>query len=325
MVGAAYYRELELLSQSEDVDQREDKYLQNISKDLLNSTTFNLVMHDIFMRYKTSSINGQEYVQDRGFAFESQLNVNTNFVLDKRLVDYRKDEMSSATPLMLFSPTIINDGRRLIIGSQPYGFMNGKIKENDRTGPENIEYLKLFKENLPASVNFISILRMNSTFPYILPMVTLPTQPEIQVMDAGIRDNYGTKSTMRYITAMEDWIKDNTSGVVLLELRDIQKDYDIEDHNNRLSIGERFIKPISNFYGNYHHSQEYNATELVDALEGSEIPVDVVTFVLRKDPSEMISLSWHLTQREKNDIKRIFNSDYNQSQMNFLIDLLKLQ
>jgi hypothetical protein len=144
-------------------------------------------------------------------------------------------------------------------------------------------------------------------------------------MDAGIRDNYGTKSTMRYITAMEDWIKDNTSGVVLLELRDIQKDYDIEDHNNRLSIGERFIKPISNFYGNYHHSQEYNATELVDALEGSEIPVDVVTFVLRKDPSEMISLSWHLTQREKNDIKRIFNSDYNQSQMNFLIDLLKLQ
>ncbi|MEO9531593.1 MAG: hypothetical protein ABJG68_14925 [Crocinitomicaceae bacterium] len=324
MVGASYYRELELLSQTEDVDQRDDKYLQNISKDLLNSTAFNMVMHDVFMRYKTSNINGQEYVQDRGFAFESQLNVNTEFVLDKRLIDYRKDEMRSTTPLMLFSPTIINDGRRLIMAAQPYGFMNGTIKPDEKTGPENIEYLKLFNENLASSVQFTSILRMNSTFPYVLPMVTLPTSPEIQVMDAGIRDNYGTKSTMRYITAMEDWIMENTSGVVLLELRDIQKDYDIEKHNNRLSLGERFIKPISNFYGNYHHSQEYNATELVDELESSNIPVDVVTFVLRKDPSEMISLSWHLTQREKNDIKRIFNSDYNQSQMNFLIDLLKL-
>ena len=324
MVGAAYYRELELLSQSQEIDQREDKYLQNISKDLLNSTAFNLVMHDIFMRYKTSTINGQEYIQDRGFAFESQLNVNTDFVLDKRLVDYRKDEIKSNTPLMLFSPTIINDGRRLLIGSQPYGFMNGTIKQNDKTGPENIEYLKLFNENLAQQIKYTSILRMNSTFPYVLPMVTLPTSPEIQVMDAGIRDNYGTKSTMRYITAMEDWIMENTSGVILLELRDIEKDYDVESHDNRLSLGERFIKPISNFYGNYHHSQEYNATELVDELESSQIPVDVVTFVLRKDPSEMISLSWHLTQREKNDIKRIFNSDYNQNQMNFLIDLLKL-
>lgn len=324
MVGSSYYRELALQEFSTDIDKSDNKYLNNISKDLLNSTAFNLVMHDMFFRYKTSSLNGQEYSQDRGFAFESQLNVNTDFVMDKRLVDYRKDEILANIPLMLFSPTIINDGRRLLIGAQPYGFMNGHPTQFG-DGPENVEFLKLFKENLPQSIKFTSVLRMNSTFPYILPMVTMPTKPEIQVMDAGIRDNYGTKSTVRYIEATQEWIKENTSGVVIVELRDIQKDYDIENHDNKLSLMERFVKPIGNFYGNYHHSQEYNATEMIELTRKSDFPIDVFTFVLRKDPSERISLSWHLTQREKNDIKRIFNNDYNQTQMKNLIDLLNLK
>lgn len=323
MVGASYYRELALEEMTTDMDKSDHHYLNNISKDLLNSTAFNLVMHDMFFRYKTSSLNGQEYSQDRGFAFESQLNVNTEHVMDKRLVDYRKDEMQANIPLMLFSPTIINDGRRLLIGAQPYGFMNGDPQQYEN-GPENIEFLKLFKQNLPQSVKFTSVLRMNSTFPYILPMVTLPTNPEIQIMDAGIRDNYGTKSTVRYIEATQNWIKENTSGIVIVEFRDIQKDYDVQHHDNNLSLMERLVKPIGNFYGNYHHSQEYNATEMIELSRKTDFPLDVVTFVLRKDPSERISLSWHLTQREKNDIKRIFNNDYNQSQMHKLIDLLHL-
>lgn len=325
MVGASYYRELDLLSQSDKIDPLSSEYLNNISKDLLNSTAFNLVMHDVFFRYKSSTLNGQSYTQDRGFAFETQLNVNTNYVLDKRLVDYRKPEIQSITPLMIFTPTIVNDGRRLIMASQPYGFMNGKNKYNSIEGPENVEFLKLFKSNLPQSVKFTSVLRMNSTFPYILPMVTLPSTPEIQIMDAGIRDNYGTKTTVRYISALHDWLAEYTSGVIVVELRDIQKDYDIEAHSDRMSLSQRFIKPLGNFYGNYHHSQEYNATELFDGIQSDDVPVDIVTFVLRKDPSDKISLSWHLTQREKNDIKRIFNNGNNKVEMDKLIDLLKLQ
>jgi hypothetical protein len=204
----------------------------------------------------------------------------------------------------------------------PYGFLNNKYPVNETDGPENVEYLKLFKGIRPQSIRYTSVLRMNSTFPYVLPMVTLPTSPEIQIMDAGIRDNYGTKSTVRYIDALSDWLEEHTSGVVIVEIRDIQKDYDIEN-TERMTLGQRFVKPIGNFYGNYHHSQEYNANELIQNAQTEEVPIEVVTFVLRSDPSDMISLSWHLTQREKNDIKRIFKNDYNQNQMDILIDLLK--
>ena len=322
MIGASYYRELSLLAQTDSaVNPLDDKHLKNISKDLLNSVAFNLVMNDVFMRFKKKTIDGQTYVQDRGFSFEAQLNENTDHVLNKRLIDYRRPEQYSQIPLMLFTPTIINDGRRMLIGSQPYGFMNGKIDLDIPGGPENVEFIKLFKPNFGYAVKFTSALRMNSTFPYILPMVTLPTKPEIQVMDAGIRDNYGTKSTVRYIQGMEDWLAENTSGVVVVEIRDIQKDYDITE-DKRMTLSKRFMRPIGNFYGNYHHSQEFNSTELIDAVNQDKLPVEVITFVLRKDPSEMISLSWHLTQREKNDIRRIFNNDYNQNQMDKLIDLL---
>ncbi|UKN02547.1 patatin-like phospholipase family protein [Paracrocinitomix mangrovi] len=324
MIGASYYRELELLSQTMEINPADEAYLKNISKDLLNSVSFNLVMNDIFMRFKKKTFpNGQSYVEDRGYSFEAQLNENTEHILaHKRLVDYRRPEMSGQTPLMLFTPTIVNDGRRLLIGSQPYGFMNGPLENKKFMGPENVEFIKLFDANVGQSVKFTSVLRMNSTFPYILPMVTMPTEPEIQIMDAGIRDNYGTKTTIRYLKGMKEWIKENTSGVVLVEIRDIQKDYDMVTDGN-MSLVQRFFKPVTNFYGNYHHSQEYNATELVETIEEEGFPVDVVTFVLRKDPSEMISLSWHLTQREKNDIRRIFNNEYNQNQMEYLIDLLK--
>lgn len=323
MIGASYYRELYLRSKTSNIDPANDVYLENISKDLLNHVSFSLATHDLFLRYKKVEIDGKTHLQDRGYAFEQQLNENTDFVMDRKLGEYAAPEEAGKIPIMYFSPTIINDGRRLIISSQPSSFLNGRDLYAEKSGPENVEFLKLFADNDPLNVKFTSVLRMNSTFPYILPMVTLPTSPEIQVMDAGIRDNYGTKTTVRYLAAIEDWLAENTSGVVLVEIRDINKDYDMEN-TGELSLFNRITRPIGNFYGNYHHAQEYNASELVENISCEAVPVDVVTFVLRNDPSEMISLSWHLTQREKNDIKNIFRNEYNQKELNKLIDLLNL-
>lgn len=322
MIGASYYRQLFLDAQKSEMDLSQEKYLTNISKDLLNRVAFNIATHDIFLRYRKFNLEGKEYLKDRGYSFETQLNENTEFVMDKELNDYFMPEYKSRIPLMIFSPTIINDGRRMIIGSQPYGFLNGPYIKNKVEGPENVEYTKLFAKNQAGKTRFTTVLRMNSTFPYILPMVTLPTKPEIQVMDAGIRDNYGAKTTVRYIKALEAWLKENTSGIVLVEIRDINKDYDI-DTAAKLTLFDRLMKPLSNFYGNYHHAQEFNSIELIESIQSSDLPIELITFQLRKDPSEMISLSWHLTQREKNDIKRIFQNEKNQTQLEYLIDLLE--
>ncbi|NOQ72240.1 MAG: hypothetical protein GQ574_09580 [Crocinitomix sp.] len=321
MIGAAYFREVYAATSFEERLTKKELYSENISKDLLNKVAFNLASHDIFLRYRKFEEKGEVYLKDRGFSFEEQLNNNTDGMLDKTLADFVQPEFNSEIPLMIYSPTIINDGRRMIIGSQPYSFLNGTSFKNKNLGPENIEFIKLFKNNRAMDVRYTSIIRMNSTFPYILPMVSLPTQPEIHVMDAGIRDNYGTKSTVRYIAALQDWLSENTSGVVIMEIRDINKDYDISD-DGEFSLFDRVIKPASNFYGNFYQAQEFNSNELIEGISCEDLPIDVLTFVLRKDPLEKIALSWHLTQREKNDIKRTFQNEKNQKELKKLIDLL---
>ena len=321
MIGAAYFREIYSTTSFEERLTKKETYLDNISKDLLNKVAFNLAAHDIFLRYRKFVYNGEKYLKDRGFTFEEQLNKNTDNLLDKSLGDFVTPEFNSEIPLMIYSPTIINDGRRLIIGAQPYAFLNGTNFENKGLGPENIEFIKLFGRNHALEVKYTSVIRMNSTFPYILPMVSMPTTPEIHVMDAGIRDNYGTKTTMRYVVSFQEWLKENTSGVVIVEIRDINKDYDMAG-NGEFSLFDRITKPASNFYGNFYQSQEFNSNELIENNSCENLPIDVITFVLRKDPEEKIALSWHLTQREKNDIKRTFQNEWNQNELNKLIELL---
>jgi hypothetical protein len=324
MIGASYYRELHYLSRTDpSIDLTDSVYLDNVSKDLLNSVGFNLASHDVFLRFKSMEIDGKTYLMDRGYAFEQQLNFNTGNILDKHLEDYAVPEYLSEMPQMIFTPTIINDGRRMIISPQPMAFLNGTDFHKKTIGPENVEFTKLFENNDAMRVKFTSVIRMNSTFPYILPMVSLPTKPEVLVMDAGIRDNYGSKTTIRFIKGIEKWLAKYTSGVVVVEMRDISKDYDLEN-DQPLSLFEKLLTPVSNFYGNFQHSMEYNAEELFESGYSGTVPVERVTFVLRRDPSEKISLSWHLTQREKNDIKRIFKSEHNTRQVAKLLELLNL-
>ncbi|MCH2235981.1 MAG: patatin-like phospholipase family protein [Crocinitomicaceae bacterium] len=322
MVGASYFRELSILDEEGTVDKLESVYSNNISKDLLNCMSSNLATHDLFMRYKRVEYEGERYLKDRGYSFEYQLNENTGFIMDKTMADYENAEANSEIPMMVFTPTIINDGRRLLLSTQPMGFVNGREYDPNGAGPENIEYLKLFEDNNPENLRFTTAIRMNATFPYILPMVSLPTQPATQVMDAGIRDNYGTKLTVRYIDGMKEWIQHNTSGVVIVEIRDIHKDYDMYETGD-LTIIDKIIRPIGNFYNNFHHAQEFNSSELINVMDG--LPIDIISFTLRKNPEEKIALSWHLTNREKLNIKRIFQNADNQESLKKLIDLLGLQ
>ena len=69
-------------------------------------------------------------------------------------------------------------------------------------------------------------LRMNASFPYISPFIELPTSPAIEVMDAGLSDNFGTSDALRFITTFEKWIKENMNKIekefneVLMEMRE---------------------------------------------------------------------------------------------------------
>lgn len=309
MVGASYYRELLLnynLNKISLRDLHSENYLRKISMDLLNHVSITIATNDIFIRYQTVRDGKKKYTKDRGYAFEWQLMQNTDSVFDKRLIDYKSPVENGYIPPMIFSPTIINDGRRLLISSQDIAFMTSPISKdqylNDKS-IENVEFRRLFKEQDGDSLWFTSAIRMSATFPYILPMVSLPAYPHMEIMDAGIRDNYGVKVSMLYLYKLQKWINENTSGVIVVNIRDTKKDYSITP-TDRYSLFDRLFRPLGNFYSNFPRTQDYNQDELMQlGHHWMEVPFNVVNFYLKENPKEKISLSWHLTNREKKIIR----------------------
>lgn len=326
MVGAAYYRQLHLLyDQGKISDPFDQQYRDKMGADLLNKLSFAASTNDIFFRYQKEMVDGKTYTKDRGLAFESQLHMNTDHIMDVDLGYYQKYEELAQVPLMIFTPTIVNDGRRLLICSQPLTFLTQGVQGPSRFSKsyENIDYLSYFSGNDVMDVRFSSVLRCSATFPFVMPMVTMPTSPEIQLMDAGLRDNYGGKITMEYLHELNSWIKANTSGVIIVQIRDTKKVLDNESYQ-QVSLLNKFTLPFGNMYSNFPRTQDFDQEELLKiGSKQFDFPVDLISFNLRENSKDRISLSWHLTTQEKRKIERAFNSRRNQYSLKQLKKLLK--
>ncbi|MES2628645.1 MAG: hypothetical protein V4616_06715, partial [Bacteroidota bacterium] len=188
---------------------------------------------------------------------------------------------------------------------------------------ENLSFDHLLKGHKPEKLKFTSALRMSATFPYIMPSASLPTQPKLDIMDAGMRDNFGLTTTIPFISIFHKWIEENTSGVYVIQLRDLEKKARFDPTINT-SFGARVVGPLGSVYGNIFNTHNYAQDEMEDQMRRwIKIPFDLITVELKQVENSPISLSWHLTEFEKlfirkgmefpinkepvNRIRRIFN------------------
>jgi hypothetical protein len=321
LIGAAYIRELQhLRKQGQAINFNSKEHINNISDDLLNPIAFSLASNDLFLQLNKFKDNNNEYTNDRGYAFEKKLNENTNGLLDKRMADYTDLEKEATIPMLILSPTVINDGRRLLISSQPISYLTYNAPtEKIYSQPliEEIEYSRFFEEQDAMNLKFTSALRMNSTFPYIMPLVSMPTLPTIEIMDAGARDNFGLKTTIKFIYNFSDWIQEYTSGVVIIQTNERSKQIKIKDTRHR-SITETLTAPVGSLYENLFNIQNYNNDELLNyANKWFDKNINLISFEIETKENP-ISLSWHLTKGEKLSIIDALQSTKNQSSLKTL-------
>lgn len=313
MWGAAYYRELHRQSLvNENVIPRDSIYLERIGSEVLNNVALSFALHDWLIRTRKFNYAGESYTKDRGLAFERKFSLNTLGVLDKKMSDYAKQEANADIPQFILSPTIANDGKRLLISSLPVSYLTSPHYTNHlRTDitVESVDYRKLLDKQNPDSLRFLSALRMSSTFFYVLPNVTLPTEPSVEVLDAGIRDNSGMFNTIRFLNAHADLLNEHTSGVVVIQIHDKYK-----KTKYAVSRGRSFLRtlsaPLNAVYGNYLNIQNYTQDEILSHTASRINAMDVVRFELMTEEEDDISLSWRLTKKEKNRIKKaVYRTD----------------
>ncbi|TXC81354.1 patatin-like phospholipase domain-containing protein [Luteibaculum oceani] len=322
MLGQSYFREIKLRTQQGHDIQAPLNYYPKLGKDILNPIAFSLVTNDLFIRYQRIKDNDFSYVKDRGYAFEKAFNENTNYFLDKRMGDYTMPERKAEIPMMIITPSIVNDARKLLIASNPVGYLTTNPDEESRPLLENIEMAHLLAASQPLDLKFTSALRMSSTFPYILPSVTLPTYPGIDVIDAGLRDNYGLTTSIAFASEFEDWIARNTSGVIFLQMRDLQKVASVNKNINSTFL-KKLISPLETVYGNIFNVHNFNQDQIWKQFtSGSKIKAETVIITLQRSRKDKISLSWHLSQKEKQYITQSLQEPGNYPEIENLLNKL---
>lgn len=327
LIGAAYFRDLCLRNfTGEKLDYYERKYVGNMAKDLLNPLVFSLVSNDMLLRMGKYNDGRYTYEADRGLSFEQSLRQNLGGILNRPLAHYRNPERDGLIPMMFVVPAIVNDGRRLYISAQDISYMT---REHSHLGitPENrpvrgVEWTRYFEGADARRLAFSSALRMNATFPYIMPNITLPTEPQIQVMDGGLNDNFGVSDALKFAWVFRDWISRETSGLVLVCIRDTPRERPFRA-NSRDSWFSRLINPVGSVYTNWARNQDYS-NDLQAAYLGKtlEVPMEMLYFQYLEDADLLenpasktenrASLSWHLTDFEKASIESSIHRRPNQ-------------
>ena len=307
MLAATYFRELSRLKMNgARIDLQDKKYLDNISKDLLNPVFSSLITRDLISPSQKFSYNHHRYVKDRGYAFEEKLNSNTDYVLDKPIGFYTDDEKLARIPLLILNSTITRDFKKMMISSQPISFMmqaSFRDSTTQITGPDAVDFGAFFKNKDPMNLRLLTALRMNATYPYVLPAVWLPSKPIIDVMDAGLRDNSGAEISYRFLNVFKDWINENTRGILLIQVRSRKKG-SWDNGYKPGGISDIISNPFTMIQSNWFTLQDYFQEDELSYLQntfGNRFHRVSFMYVPQNAEGEA-PLNFHLTASEKKEV-----------------------
>lgn len=328
MLGLGYYRELYLRQQlGLCANPYSEEYQNNIAKDVLNKIWTAVITNDLYYPLQMRTIDSISYVLDRGMMMEVAFNENTEHILDKPLSAYSSFEENAVIPLNILTAVNVLDSRKMLISSQPISYMmKGFSKRNNKIDYEidAIDFGRFFKDNQAYNLRYTTALRMNASYPLILPAVSLPSTPKIDVADAGFVDNFGIDLTVRFLSVFKDWINENTSGVVIVQIRDSPKKDEIYNFEYR-KMFQKLFASFGSLSENLTIKQDYQHDYMLENLnEVLKNKLQVIRFEYEPlKTQKKASLSFHLAKRELDNIKQSAKNANNQKSLNQAISILK--
>lgn len=330
MMGAAYWRSLHDAHNTGQVNNVYNAdYQENIAKDLLNSIIFSLASVDMISPFNKISLAGYSYTKDRGYAMEQEMIRNTEGILDKKLGDYKHKEANGVVPMTVINGTIVNDGRRLMMCAQPVSYLTqSEYDVNNAAYPaiDGVDFATFFAEQNPYNLRLPTALRMTATFPYILPVVRLPSSPEINVMDAGLRDNFGIELSNRYLHVMRKWIKENTSKVIMLQIRDTRQ-YEIFPPSSMNTLGKMLADPLTVIQNKWEPFQSYGQGYTRDYIKeyfGDQLEYVTLQYI-PEGGKKAAALNFHVTTKEQADILQSLNHPLNKKEIEKLLKAVGME
>ena len=332
MTGAAYYRELFFRQQTGQLSEEGPiwniRYAQPMCKDLLNRVSMKIAT-GLFLPVDKEEVLGKWYYADRGWSFDDQLARNLPVLKGRRLGDYTQAELTAVVPQMIFSPVIINDGRKLYVSAMPSSYLTRHFDysaDTLTTAVTGVDLMRFFAGHGASNLQFTTALRMNASFPFITPYVRMPSHPSMVLMDAGLADNYGLETTLRYLNHFGPWYVQNTDSVLLLQIRDSPaSSLGVEEYTPSGWVSQ-LLDPIGGtynaYYGTTDHMNEQYKYHMQRNLAG-KMGYACFQYATPDTQSIRASLSWHLTPKEVEAIEATLKAPSNLAAFQSVADFLK--
>jgi len=238
MVGAAFWR-----AAQEQLDHRQ--LARVVSSDSLSPVVRQLVFRDVPLAFVPFSRH-----RDRGRALQdawaanltSKVPTGANVLpLSTPVAKLAGDESRGDWPFLVFSPMLVEDGRRLIVSNLDLSTVTDhemRWLSHLEPGPPPSMSMKpvtsvasrsayALAELDPGSLDRLELgtaARMSASFPFVSPAVALPTDPERRVVDAGYYDNYGVELACSWLRLLlqkhRDDLRARLDGILVIQIRD---------------------------------------------------------------------------------------------------------
>ncbi|HET8573483.1 MAG TPA: patatin-like phospholipase family protein [Edaphocola sp.] len=307
MIGAAFWRAIH----TENLDTPlkniySHEFQKDIGEDLLNAIVFSMATVDFISPFNKIIVNGNRYGKDRGYAFDQELGHITGGLLDKTIGDYQRVVARGRSPMMIVSGTIINDGRKLMMSSQPISYLTRAGYNADDKKPviDAVDFGRFFSKEDPMKLKLASALRMSATFPVILPVVKLPARPDMNIMDAGLRDNYGMETSLRYLHSLRTWMLSHCGNIIFLQIRDT-REAQPEEPDSKLSFREMISDPLFAIQQKWSSFQTFSQTYLQDDAYDNYPAGRFHKIILEFEPRKKernVALNFHLSDQDKKEL-----------------------
>lgn len=191
--------------------------------------------------------------------------------LGRPLESFAADERMGWRPSLVYTPMMVEDGRRLLVSNLDMAFATRNVgglliepssrkierpaiqggdfdlsihEEDEVFSLSAVEFFRLF----PRAHDFraTTAIRMSASFPWVSPAVNLPTLPPRRVVDAAYYDNYGVNLSALWLSKMSSWLQEHTSGVLVVQIRDkvsqgARTEIDFDRLSGRESLLDRLL------------------------------------------------------------------------------------
>jgi hypothetical protein len=329
MVGAGYYVATLKEPGPAGQVQRElplDELVERLSRDSLSVPVKALVFRDLPGLFWPGW-----FTADRGTTLEQTWEENLAPTADagapnRAFGDLRAGEAAGWRPSLVYSPMLVEDGRRLLISNLDLaGLLRNELPEDAPAlqSCSGFELARLFPRQWPQ-FPLATAARLSASFPYVTPAPVLPTRPRRRVVDAGYYDNFGVNLACSWLDELRGrhlgWLRNEVSGIAVVQIRDGLLDISAPPAglgplpaDTALSRGmEELSSPPEALLSAHTAAPVFRNDEQLEAMsnhfaalaaEHPEITPGFFTTV-RLAFEGTVSLSWYLTRNETESLRR---------------------